>query len=174
MRLPVRMWTAATLFAAAFPSLALNSNIGGAGLPSAGDYSANVLPELQGVVSWKTLAQVEPVKQGSAVALQFSKAVLALDKKVVQVQGFMMPLDMGDKQRHFLVSAVPPSCPFCMPAGPEAIVEVLAKKPIAYGFEPVIVSGRLALLQGDPAGMLYRLTDAEMVETKLKALKESP
>jgi uncharacterized protein len=173
MRLSLRIFTATALFSLALPALALNSNVGDAGLPSASDYSTSVLPELQGVVSWKTLAQVEPVKQGATMGLQFSKAILALDKKVVQVQGFMMPLDMGDKQRHFLVSAVPPSCPFCMPAGPEAIVEVLSKKPIAYGYEPVIVSGRLALLQGDPAGMLYRMTDAEMVETKVK-LKESP
>ena len=145
------------------PALARNGNAALAALPNASDYSASVLPDIAGVVSWKTLAQVVPVKQGVKIAPSFSKSVLDLDRQNVRVHGFMMPLEMGNKQRHFLVSAVPPSCPFCMPAGPEAIVEVLAKKPVAYGFQPVIVSGRFALLKESGNGMLYRLTDAEVV-----------
>jgi hypothetical protein len=114
-------------------------------------------------VSWKTLSQVEPVKQGNKMVPQFSRDIMGLDKKDVRVQGFIIPLDMGDKQKHFLLSAVPPHCPFCLPAGPDAIVEVLAKKPLAYGFEPIVVAGRFAVLKDDPAGVLYRMTDAEPV-----------
>jgi hypothetical protein len=114
-------------------------------------------------VSWKTLSQVEPVKQGGKMVPQFSRDIMGLDKKDVRVQGFIIPLDMGDKQKHFLLSAVPPHCPFCMPAGPDTIVEVLAKKPLAYGFEPIVVAGRFAVLKDDPAGVLYRMTDAELV-----------
>jgi hypothetical protein len=55
-----------------------------------------------------------------------------------------------------------------MPAGPDAIVEVVAKKKIAYGFEPIIVSGKFAVLKDDPAGVLYRLTEAEAIVTKPK------
>jgi len=94
---------------------------------------------------------------------QFSRDILGLDKKDVRVQGFIIPLDMGDKQAHFLLSAVPPHCPFCLPAGPDSIVEVHAKKPLAYGFEPILVAGRFAVLKDDPAGVLYRMTDAESV-----------
>ena len=72
------------------------------------------------MVSWKTLAQVEPVKQGSRMVPSSRSDILALDRKDARVQGFMIPLDMGDKQKHFLVSAVPPHCSFCLPAGPEA------------------------------------------------------
>jgi hypothetical protein len=159
---------ALSLLALALPSLGLNSKIAATGLPSATTYSATLLPELQGVVSWKTLAQVETVTQGSKTLPQFSKELLELDKQSVRVQGYILPMDMGDKQKHFLISAVPPHCPFCLPAGPDAIVEVFAKQPITYGFEPIIVSGRMAVLKDDPGGILYRLTDAEPVETRLK------
>ena len=153
----------AAILAAALPVLALDTAIPPTGLPSAADYSSQLLPEIKGVVSWKTLSQVEPVKQGGKMVPQFSRDIMGLDKKDVRVQGFIIPLDMGDKQKHFLLSAVPPHCPFCMPAGPDTIVEVLAKKPLAYGFEPIVVAGRFAVLKDDPAGVLYRMTDAELV-----------
>ena len=157
------LFASAALFAAALPAGALDTGVPATGLPSAADYSAQVLPEFAGVVSWKTLAQVEPVKQGSKMVPQFSRDILGLDKKDVRVYGFIIPLDMGDKQKHFLLSAVPPHCPFCLPAGPDAIVEVHAKKPLAYGFEPIVVAGRFAVLKDDPAGVLYRMTEAEYV-----------
>jgi len=153
----------AAILAAALPVLALDTAIPPTGLPSAADYASQLLPEINGVVSWKTLSQVEPVKQGGKMVPQFSRDIMGLDKKDVRVQGFIIPLDMGDKQKHFLLSAVPPHCPFCMPAGPDTIVEVLAKKPLAYGFEPIVVAGRFAVLKDDPAGVLYRMTDAELV-----------
>jgi hypothetical protein len=153
----------AAILAAALPVRALDTAVPQTGLPSAADYSSQLLPEINGVVSWKTLSQVEPVKQGGKMVPQFSRDIMGLDKKDVRVQGFIIPLDMGDKQKHFLLSAVPPHCPFCMPAGPDTIVEVLAKKPLAYGFEPIVVAGRFAVLKDDPAGVLYRMTDAELV-----------
>ncbi|HXX84986.1 MAG TPA: DUF3299 domain-containing protein [Casimicrobiaceae bacterium] len=156
---------AAALLSVALIASALDTTIPQAGLPSANDYAAKLLPELAGAVSWRTLAQVEPVKQGGKMVPQFSKDILGLDKQQVRLQGFLIPLDMGDKQKHFLLSAVPPHCPFCMPAGPDAIVEVQAKVPVSYGFEPVVVAGKFAVLKDDPAGVLYRITDAEAVTT---------
>jgi hypothetical protein len=82
----------------------------------------------------------------------------------VKVQGFIIPLDMGDKQKRFLLAAVPPHCSFCLPAGPDSVVEVVAKSAVRYGFEPIVVSGKFAVLKDDAAGLLYRLTDAELVE----------
>ena len=81
-------------------------------------------------------------------------------KIVVKIQGFMMPLDMGEKQARFILSALPPSCSFCLPGGPEQMVEVQAKTPVKYGFEPILLTGKLAVLKDDPMGLYYRLTDA--------------
>ena len=155
--------TLTAFLAAASPTFGLDTNVPAAGLPTATLFSASVLSDLQGVVSWKTLALVEPVKQGGQMVPKFDKAILGLDTKNVRVQGFVLPLDLGDQQHHFLLSAVPPHCPFCLPAGPDAIVEVMAKKAVAYGFEPIVLSGKFAVLRNDSEGLLYRLTEAELV-----------
>jgi hypothetical protein len=114
----------------------------------------------QDVVSWKTFAQVELSRSANRIAPRFSDAVAALDQKEVKVQGFMLPLDVGEKHALFVLSAVPPTCAFCMPAGPEAVVEVRAKRPLAYTDSAVTVSGKLSVLKDDPTGIFYRLTDA--------------
>jgi len=118
------------------------------------------LQERSDVVSWKVFSQVELVKQKDRYVPQFAAAVTALDNKEVKVQGFMMPLQMGDKQQHFVLTAMPQSCAFCLPGGPEAMVEVKSKTPVKYTFEPVVLSGKLAVLKDDPTGVFYRLTDA--------------
>ena len=119
------------------------------------------LQERKDVVSWKVLAQVELVKMKDRYVPQFSGNIAALDKKDVKVQGFMMPLQMGDKQTHFVLMAMPQTCAFCMPGGPESMVEVKTRKPVKYTFEPVTVSGKLAVLRDDPSGVFYRIVDAE-------------
>jgi len=119
------------------------------------------LPDRKDVVSWKLLAQVELVKMKDKYVAQFSSDVAALDKKEVKVQGFMMPLEMGDKQTHFILSAMPVSCAFCMPGGPEQLVEVRTNKPVKYTFDPVVLTGKLDVLKDDPTGVFYRLTDAQ-------------
>ncbi|HUH93312.1 MAG TPA: DUF3299 domain-containing protein [Casimicrobiaceae bacterium] len=160
---PLRFIFAAGIFVAALPVAAFTTDVPTTGLPSAANYSAKVLPEFAGVVQWKTLAQVEPVKEGNKIVPKFSDDILSLDQKDVRVYGFMIPLEMKEQQQHFLLSAVPPHCPFCLPAGPDALVEVKAKKPVTYGFEPIIVAGHFSVLKNDPTGVLYRMTDAEFV-----------
>jgi len=134
------------------------------GLPSANEFSAQILPERAGIVSWRLLAQVQPVKQGNKMVPEFSKDILALDAKETRVQGFMIPLDAGDKQRRFLLTSVPQHCSFCLPAGPDSVVEIVAKSPVRYTFDPIVVSGKFAVLRNDTAGLLYRLSDATQVE----------
>ena len=165
-RSPTRAALAALAIAAALPVYAQAvTNVPQSGLPSATEFSAQILPERAGIVSWRTLAQVSPVKQGNKMVPEFSKDILALDKKDTRVQGFMIPLDVGDKQKRFLLTAVPSHCSFCLPAGPDALVEVVAKTPVRYTFEPIILSGRFTVLKDDSAGLLYRLSDATQVET---------
>ncbi len=159
--LTVCIATALGGFASGVP--AFDSAIPPTGLPSASQFSASLLPEQQGVVSWKTLAQVEPVKRDGRMVPEFAKEILGLDKRQIRIQGFILPMDLGDKQRHFLISAVPPHCPFCLPAGPDAVVEVWARKPVSYGFEPVVLEGKLAVLKDDPNGLLYRLSEATLI-----------
>jgi hypothetical protein len=118
------------------------------------------LPERKDVVSWKLLSQVELIKQKDRYVPQFGKDVAALDQKEVKMQGFMMPLQVGDKQSHFVLTAMPQSCAFCLPGGPESMVEVKSKTPVKYTFDAVVLTGKLTVLKDDPTGIFYRLTDA--------------
>jgi hypothetical protein len=118
------------------------------------------LPDRKDVVSWKLLQQVQLVKAQDRYVPQFSAEVTALDKKQVKMQGFMLPLEMGDKQSHFVLAAMPQHCPFCMPGGPESMVEVKSKRPVKYTFEAIVLTGKLEVLKDDPRGVFYALTDA--------------
>lgn len=118
------------------------------------------LEEREGVVSWKLLGSVKIKVEKSRAVPVFPQVVQALDNRPVKVQGFMMPLEPGDKQRHFLLSSVPTSCGFCVPAGPEGLVEVRTKAPVRYTLEPVTVEGKLAVLESDPYGVFYRIAEA--------------
>lgn len=160
----VRLFATLAALAAADAALALDANLAKGGLPSASTFGEQILAERSDVVSWKALAQVEPVKQGDRMLAKFSTAVLALDNRDARVQGFMIPLGLGERQKHFLISAVPASCAFCMPAGPEAVVEVHAKEPVGYTQDPIVVAGRFAVLKDDPNGLFYRLTAASQVD----------
>lgn len=118
------------------------------------------LKELKGVVSWDTLAKVKQVRVKDRILPQFGKEVTALNNQDVKVQGFMMPLEPGERQKHFLLSVTPQSCSFCLPAGPEGVVEVKSKTPVKYTMEPIVVSGKMSVMKDDPMGLYYRLTNA--------------
>jgi hypothetical protein len=151
------MKTKAFLFALAiaFPAAAQHQ-----APPGADPSQFKPLVERKDVVSWKLLAEVELVKQKDRYVPQFSQGVAALDQKEVKLQGFMMPLEMGDKQTHFVLSALPVTCAFCLPGGPEALVEVKTRQPVKYSFDPIVVRGRMSVLRDDPTGVFYRITDA--------------
>ena len=118
------------------------------------------LEERDGVISWKLLSSVETKMEKNRVAPVFPGPVKAMNDKTVRVQGFMMPLEPGDRQKHFLLSAVPTTCGFCVPAGPQGLIEVRSKIPVKYSIEPVVVEGKFAALENDQYGLFYRITDA--------------
>jgi hypothetical protein len=163
------------LFALTFSGSAfaqLSSPIAGAtGVPSgtgAGVHSPNSpfapLQERNDVVPWSVLTDVKTKVDKNRILPVFSSPVLALNQKSQRIQGFMMPLEPGEKQKHFLLSSVPLSCSFCVPGGPESMVEVKTKTPVKYSLEPVVVEGVFAVLKDDPYGLYYRISDAVAVK----------
>lgn len=122
------------------------------------------LKERPDVLPWSFLTNVKTKVEKNRVLPVFPPEILALDGKQQRVQGFMMPLEPGEKQAHFLLSSVPLSCSFCLPGGPESMIEVKTKTPIRYGMEPLVVQGRLAVLHDDQYGLYYRITDAVPVK----------
>lgn len=141
------------------------------GIPSgtgAGVHSPNSpfapLPARSDVVPWSVLTAVKTKTEKNRILPVFEPQQMALNQKTQRIQGFMMPLEPGERQRHFLLSSVPLTCSFCVPGGPESMVEVKTKTPVRYSMEPVTVEGNFAVLSDDPYGLYYRITDAVPVK----------
>ena len=134
----------------------------------AGEHGANSpfapLQPRADVVPWSVLTDVKTKTVKSRILPVFGSVQQGLNQKTQRIQGFMMPLDPGEKQRHFLISSVPLTCSFCLPGGPESMVEVTTKTPVRYSMEPVVIEGKFAVLADDPYGMYYRMTDAVAVK----------
>lgn len=113
-----------------------------------------------GVLPWSLLTEVKTRAENNRLLPLYSAPVLALNQKTQRVQGYMMPLEPGEKQKHFLLTSVPMSCSFCTPGGPESMVEVKTKTPVAYSMDIVVVEGKFSVLNDDPYGLYYRITDA--------------
>ncbi len=116
------------------------------------------------VVPWSVLTTVKTRNEKNRILPVFNANQMALNQKTQRVQGYMLPLDPGEKQQHFLLSSVPLTCSFCLPGGPESMIEVKTKTPVKYSMEPVVVEGRFLVLNDDAYGMYYRITDATGVK----------
>ncbi|MDZ7893067.1 MAG: DUF3299 domain-containing protein [Rhodoferax sp.] len=170
-RLPLALACAA--FLGALPAVAqLSSPMPGVpGVPAgtgAGVHGANSpfapLKDRADVLPWSVLTAVKTKNEKNRLLPVFPADIQALHKKTQRVQGFMMPLEPGEKQKHFLISSVPLTCSFCMPGGPESMIEVKTKTPVKYSMEAVVVEGQFAVLNDDPYGLYYRMTDAVAVK----------
>ena len=152
----------------------LSSPLAGGGVPGvpmgqgAGVHGANSpfppLVERADVLPWSVLTAVKTKVDKNRILPIFPTTIQALSQKSQRIQGFMMPLDPGEKQKHFLLSSVPLTCAFCVPGGPESMVEVKTKTPVKYSMEAVVVQGQFAVLNDDPYGLYYRITDAVAVK----------
>lgn len=140
-------------------------------LPSgtgAGVHGANSpfapIQERADVLPWSMLTEVKTKAEKNKLLPVFTAPIQALNQKTQRIQGFMMPLEPGDKQKHFLLSSVPLTCGFCVPGGPESMVEVKTRTPVKYSMDIVVVEGKFNVLNDDPYGLYYRITDAVSVK----------
>jgi hypothetical protein len=122
------------------------------------------LPERKDVIPWSVLTSITTKTDKNRILPQFGRDQQVLNQRTQRIQGFMMPLEPGEKQTHFLLTSVPLTCAFCTPGGPESMVEVKTRQPVKYTLDPVTVEGTFALLNDDPYGLYYRVTDAVPVK----------
>jgi hypothetical protein len=122
-----------------------------------------------GVVGWDILGNLDVGTEvlGPLQAVfhtDYSDEIRALAGLEVKLMGFIYPLEGGLQHERFLLTAWPPSCPFCLPAGPSQMVEVLCEEPIEFTGGAIVMAGRFEVLEDDPSGMYYRMHDAKLVE----------
>ena len=120
----------------------------------------------KGGVSWKTLEATGEKTRKDAEGYILSKPlftskVKALEGKRIKVAGWMMPLENGGKQKHFVLLGYPPGCPFHFHAMPNQFIEIYADTPFTTNETKVMtVSGVLELAGYDEGGIFYRLRKA--------------
>ena len=107
-----------------------------------------------------TVETVAPLQSNFIVS--YPETLKARDGTVVRIKGFMYPLEAGETHTYFLLSALPPSCPFCLPASARGLVEVMCDEGVRYTLEPVLLEGRFELMEDDGlgTGLHYRLSAA--------------
>jgi uncharacterized protein len=121
-------------------------------------------PTPQGGVSWAVLESTKEITRKDANNMIWSKPaftpqVKALAGKRIKVNGYMMPLQNGEKQTHFVLLAYPPDCPFHLQPAPMQFIEVRTSKPIAFDYDVRTIEGTLTLHGQDESGVFYRISD---------------
>jgi len=118
-------------------------------------------------ITWQTLSKIkmEFVGDEPDYVVKFSDEIKALGGKQVKISGFMVLTAVSEENQNFLLSQVPAGqCFFCGTGGPTSLIEVIQSKPFEPTFEMITVVGKLNLLENDPYGLFYRLTDANVTD----------
>ncbi|WP_305981694.1 hypothetical protein [Roseivirga thermotolerans] len=119
---------------------------------------------------WKTLSKVTIEKRFDETLNfeidypTFSDEVKKLDGKVIELEGWMIPLEELQGESYFVLSSLPfANCFFCGGAGPETVAEVFAKEKIKFTEKRIKVRGKLKINADDPLKLMYILQEAEIV-----------
>ena len=95
----------------------------------------------------------------------FSDPVKALEGKEITMKGYIIPVEGYASHTEFIFSAFPYNmCFFCGGAGPETVMEVIAKEPIKYTAEQIYIKGILSLNTDDINHLMYKLTDVTLAK----------
>lgn len=120
---------------------------------------------------WKTLSKISYEKKfdellGFKVDVPvFAKEIKDLEGKIVEVSGYIVPVEGYKSHTEFVFSAYPYNmCFFCGGAGPETVMEVTSKEPVKYSTDRVKLRGKLLLNSDDINRLMYVLIDAELVK----------
>jgi len=117
-------------------------------------------PELEGL--WTVLGEVEIEENDGFLIPTYTQRIKKIDGQPVTIEGFMLPMEQSEKQQVFLLSAFPPSCPFCVGGDSTTILEVRAKESVSVTYDKLKVDGIMNLIEDDPMGLFYRISEAEV------------
>jgi uncharacterized protein len=117
-----------------------------------------------GGVAWSLLESTKEITRTDKAGFIISKpnfpaAVRALNGKTVRVSGYMMPLENGALQTHFVLLAYPPDCPFHLNPNPTQFIEVKTKSGLTFDYRVKTIEGKLELHGQDESGIFYKIFD---------------
>ena len=95
---------------------------------------------------------------------RFKEKVKKLNGKEILIQGYMFPLEQGEKQSLFLLNPFPISCPYHPHVSSNLTIEVHAKSPVEYTYDAVNIKGKLELVKNDNLyNIFFRLKNSKLV-----------
>lgn len=114
-------------------------------------------------IHWDMLAKASHTAKNGTREVTYPAALAKQNGKWVTISGFMVPLEAKFLQSRYLLTPKLTDCESCVEGGPAGYIEVNGT-PLHFRPQPLTLSGRLTLLQDDPSGMYYRLTEARQVK----------
>ena len=99
----------------------------------------------------------------------FSEDMTALDGRLVNICGFMAPIDEFRNVTNFMLLPIPISCYFCEAPPMRDVIEVDLIKPGEMVEEPIVVGGRMKLHEGKKPLFFYTIGEGhwnEAVDTE--------
>ncbi|MCC6815980.1 MAG: hypothetical protein IT267_06175 [Saprospiraceae bacterium] len=96
----------------------------------------------------------------------FNEEIKSYEGKLIKVRGFIVPTNGYKSTKEFVLSALPvKSCYFCGGAGPETVIEVVAKDEIPLTNNRVELEGHLKLNSSDLNRLMFQLVDTRLIQT---------
>ncbi|MCK5861316.1 MAG: DUF3299 domain-containing protein [Candidatus Hydrogenedentes bacterium] len=109
------------------------------------------------LVEWKELHQVTGRRKTGAI---FPDSLKEKDDRLVNIVGFMSPIDQFRNVTEFMLLPVPLVCYFCDAPPMRDIIHVKLKEPANMVNEPVLIGGRLQLHEGASPLFFYSIENA--------------
>ncbi len=113
------------------------------------------------LIDWKELHAVTGRR---ATGATFPDSLKGKDGRLVNICGFMSPIDQFKDVTEFMLLPVPMTCYFCDAPPMRDIIEVKLDKPADIVNEPVLIGGRLELHDGPKPLFFYTIKDAKWNE----------
>lgn len=91
----------------------------------------------------------------------FPPALKAINHKVIELPGYIIPTKVGNSFTEFMLSIVPiASCPYCGTGDIPSMVEVKMLRPIKWTDAPVLIKGKFEINESGDSRSTFFLLDA--------------
>lgn len=120
-------------------------------------------PAIDGALDWSRLARAGASMFRDGRISRFPADLHALDGQEVTLAGYMMPFRDADAHSEFMFGALQFHCSGCMMGELNRMVAVKAAAPVAQADGPLVIRGRLRLLEDEASPLFYRLDAAQEV-----------
>lgn len=117
-------------------------------------------PAVDGALDWSRLARAGASMFRDGRISRFPADLHALDGQEVTLAGYMMPFTDAKAHREFMFGALQFHCSGCMMGELNRMVAVKAAEPVAGADGPLVIRGRLRLLEDEASPLFYRLEAA--------------